>query len=216
MITALDEAGIDLVHRLVSKTYDTGDIPEDMLKSVFVTLPKKPNTLDCDQHRTISLMSHTLKLLLKIILERCRSKFRPEIPQQQYGFMPDRGTRNVIFVMRMLSGCCIQHQQTLYVCFIDYKKAFDKVRHERLLEMLRNIGIDDKDYRIIKNLYYLQQAAVRIPGGLTEWTEIKRGVRQGCGMSPDLFNLYSESILRPLDSIDRGISVNGVTINNIR
>ena len=91
MITALDEAGIDLVHRLVSKIYDTGDIPEDMVKSVFVTLPKKPNTLDCDQHRTISLMSHTLKLLLKIILERFRSKIRPEMRQQQYGFMPDRG-----------------------------------------------------------------------------------------------------------------------------
>ena len=137
----------------LNEIYDTGDIREDILKSVFITFSKKPNKLECYQHRTISLMSHILKLMLKIILERCRSKICREVPQQQYGFMPDRGTRNAIFTLRMLSERCIQHQQNLYVCFIDYKKAFDRVRHDRLLKMLKNIGIDDKDYRIIKNLF---------------------------------------------------------------
>ena len=83
MIKALGDTGVNILHSLVNKIYDSGEIPYDMLKSVFIALPKKPNTLDCDQHRTISLKSHTLKLLLKIVLERCRSQIRPEIAQCQ-------------------------------------------------------------------------------------------------------------------------------------
>ena len=69
MLIALGEARINMVKNLVNKIYDSAD----MLMSVFIALPKKPNTMECDQHRTISLISHTLKLLFKIILERCRS-----------------------------------------------------------------------------------------------------------------------------------------------
>ena len=152
MLKALGDTGVNILHSLVNKIYDSGEIPNDMLKSVFIALPKKPNTLDCDQHRTISLMSHTLKLLLKIVLERCRSKIRPEIAQCQYGFMPDKGTRNAIFTLRMLSERNIPHQQNIYICFIDYKKAFDRVRHKRLFKMLKDVGLDEKDQRIIYNL----------------------------------------------------------------
>ena len=136
MLKALGEEGINMLHSLVNKIYDSGIIPDDMLKSVFIALPKKANTMECDQHRTISLMSHTLKLLLKIVLERCRARIRPEIPMCQFGFMPDRCTRNAIYVIRMLSECNIEHQQNIYACFIDYKKAFDRVRHKNLFKLL--------------------------------------------------------------------------------
>ena len=161
-------------------------------------------------------MRHTLKLLLKIVLERCRSKIRPEIAQCQYGFMPDKGTRNAIFTLRMLSERSIQHQQNIYICFIDYKKAFDRVRHKRLFKMLKDVGLDEKDQRITYNLYHLQKGAIKLPNGLTEWTEINRGVRQGCVMSPDFFNLYSEHILRRLEESNDRVTINGVGINNIR
>ena len=130
--------------------------------------------------------------------------------------MPNRGTRNVIYVIRMLSERNIEHQQNIYACFIDYKKAFDRVRHKNLFKLLKNIRIDDKDYRIIYNLYRNQRGAVKLPAGLTEWTEINRGVRQGCVMSPDLFNLYSENILRLLEETDDGVLINGMRVNNIR
>ena len=71
--------------------------------------------------------------------------------------MSDRGTRNVIFIMRMLSERSIQHQQNVYIFFTDYKKAFDLVCHQRLFKMLENLGLDDKDYRLIYNLYHLQK-----------------------------------------------------------
>jgi len=216
MLKALGETGVDLLHDLICKIYETGDIPQNMLNSIFIALPKKRNAMECENHRTISLMSHTLKLLLRIILERCRSKIRPEIAPYQYGFMPDRGTRNAIFILRMLSERSIQHQQSIFICFVDYKKAFDRVQHKQLLRLLKQIGLDQKDQRIIYNLYRLQKAAIKVPDGLTNWTEVNRGVRQGCVMSPDFFNLYNENILRRLEDVKEGVLVNGMVINNIR
>ena len=102
-----------------------------------------------------------------------------------------------------------------FMCFIDYEKAFDKVRHPQLIEILQNLNIDGKDLRLITNLYWSQQAAVNIDNNLTPWLEIKRGVRQGCVLSPDLFSIYGEIILRSIIGME-GIKVGGENINNIR
>jgi len=216
MLRALEENGVDLIWKLATAIYETGVIPEDMLKSIFIALPKKPSTMHCAEHRTISLMSHSLKILLRIVLQRIRRQIHPEIPITQYGFMPDRGTSNAIFNLRMISERSIQHQQDVFLCFIDYQKAFDRVKHAELLKMLRNINIDLKDLRVIRNLYQQQKAAVRLSGETTDWFKIERGVRQGCVMSPDLFNLYSETILRTLQDVDEGVIINGHKINNMR
>ena len=160
MLIALQEDGVDVLWSLFENIYETGQIPSEMLKSVFIAIPKKSDTLDCENHRTISLIAHTLKLFLKIILRRIRRKILPQIPTYQYGFMPDRVTRNAIFVLRMLCERSIEHQQDVFLCFIDYQKAFDKVHHSQLLTVLKRIGIDGKDFRIIRNLYYEQKAAI--------------------------------------------------------
>ena len=115
-----------------------------------------------------------------------------EIPENQFGFMRDRGTKNAIFILKMLSERANQHQRDVFMVFIDYKKAFDKVKHQDLFKMLEKIQIDNRDLRVIKNLYNEQVAAVRMPDkSTTAWTRIRRGVRQGCVISPDLFNLYT-------------------------
>ena len=101
------------------------------------------------------------------------------------------------------------------MCFIDYSKAFDCVKHRDLFSILHNLNIEGKDLRIIRNLYWDQKAAMRVEGELSPFTEIKRGVRQGCVMSPDLFNIYSEMILREISDIE-GIRVGGYNMNNLR
>ena len=103
MLIALDHDGVDLVWEIVNKIWKTGNFRETCLKSVFVALPKIPVTLDCSNHRTIILISHILKVLLKIILQRVRRKIIPEIPENQFGFMRDWGTRNATFILKMLS-----------------------------------------------------------------------------------------------------------------
>lgn len=100
---------------------------------------------------------------------------------------------------------------------IDYQKAFDRVKHNKMIEVLKKIGISEKDLQIIVNLYWNQTAVLRVDGEYTEEIKISREVRQGCILSPILFNLYSEYIFREsLDEMEEGIPINGVKLNNIR
>ena len=85
---------------------------------------------------------------------------------------------------------------------MDYTKAFDKVRHEDLMEILQELEIDGKDIRVVRNLYWEQTACKRVNGHFGDSTEIKRGVRQGCVFSSDLFNIYSEKIMREIDGVE--------------
>ena len=188
-ILALGKEGIDLLWKLFNNIYEIGHMPDEMIKSMFIAIPKKSNAINCENHRAISLMSHTLKLFLKIILKRVRRRLIPQISDYRYGFMPDRGTKNAIFILRTLCKRAIEHHQNVFLCFIDYQKTFDEVRHNLLQNMLKPIGIDNKDYRIIHNLYFQQKAASKLTEDLSHWIGIRRDMRQGCVMSPDFFSL---------------------------
>lgn len=105
----------------------------------------------------------------------------------------------------------------VFACFIDYRKAFDCVNHQKMIKILRTTGVDEQDLRFISELYWHQTAVVEMKQSTSEDIQIRRGVRQGCVLSPLLFNLYSETIFREaLDRIQGGIKFNGIPINNIR
>ena len=82
MIQSLDELGVDVMTKLINKIYDTGEIPEELTKSIFIALPKKSGATECELHRTISLMSHVTKILLKILMMRMKKRIRPEIAKE--------------------------------------------------------------------------------------------------------------------------------------
>lgn len=107
----------------------------------------------------------------------------------------------------------------IYTCFVDYQKAFDKIQHQKMIQVLKSTGMDDKDLRIIQNLYWNQTATIKINAGdeTTEAVNILRGVRQGCIISPLIFNLYSEEIFKEaLENCESGVLLNGERLNNIR
>lgn len=162
-------------------------------------------------------MSHALKLFLKIIHERIYRKLEERIGHTQFGFTSGLGTREGLFSVQVLIQRCRDINKTVYACFIDFEKAFDKVKHQKMLDILKNTGLDDKDIRIIANLYWKQKANVRIEECHSDEIEICRGLRQGCILSPLLFNIYSEELFKEtLEEATDGIKVNGVVINNIR
>jgi len=107
-------------------------------------------------------MSVIIKIILKILMKRMRNKLKPEISKTQCGFVGDSGTRNAIFILRNLCEKTIEINQDMYLCFIDYSKAFDKVKHDKLIDILQSLDIDGKDIRIIRNLYWKQTAAIKI------------------------------------------------------
>ena len=109
----------------------------------------------------------------------------------------------------------IEVQKDVYLCFIDYSKAFHKVRHADLFDILIGLNMDGKDLRTLRNMYWEQEAAIKVDNECIEYRPIRRGVRQGCVFSPDLFNIYSEMILRNVEN-QEGVIVGGQNINNLR
>ena len=111
-----------------------------------------------------------------------------------------------------------EFRKNIYFCFIDYAKAFDCVNHNKLLKILKEMGIPDHLNFLLRNLYAGQEAIVRTGQGTTDWFQIGKGVRQGCILSPCLFNLYAEYIMRNtgLEEAQAGIKIAGRNINNLR
>ena len=215
MWKALGEFAVEKLTSLFNKIYSSGYIPDEMTRSVFITLPKKPKATECGDYRLISLMPHITKIFLRVILNRIKTRINIEVGEEQFGFRAGSGTREGIFCLNVLAQKHLEVNKDMYICFIDYAKAFDRVKHYELIECLQSIGIDGKDCRIIANLYWQQKAAIRIEEDLSEYTPIQRGVRQGCILSPLLFNLYTELIFRDFKEL-RGICIGGRNVNNLR
>ena len=119
-----------------------------------------------------------------------------ELSDVQAGFRKGRETRdqlsNILWVMEKGR----EFQKHIYFCFIDYAKAFDCVDHNQLRKILQEMGITAHLTCLLRNLYAGQEATVRTGHGTTDWFQIGKGVRQGCILSPCLFNLHAEYIMR--------------------
>ena len=141
-----------------------------------------------------------------------------ELPDVQSGFRKDRRTRDQIANIRWMIEKAREFQKNIYFCFTDYAKAFDCVDHNKLWKILREMGIPDHLTCLLRNLYAGQEATVRTGHETTDWFQIGKGVRQGCILSPCLFNLYAEYIMwnAGLDEAQAGIKIAGRNINNLR
>ena len=141
-----------------------------------------------------------------------------EIPDVEAGFRKGRGTRNQIASILWIMEKAREFQKNIYFCFIDYAKAFDSVDHHKLWKILREMEIPDHLICLLRNLYAGQEATVRTGHGTTDWFQIRKGVRQGCMLSPCLFNFYAEYIMRNagLEEAQAGIKTGRRNINNLR
>ena len=107
-------------------------------------------------------------------------------------FRKGRGTRDQIANIHWIMEKAREFQKNIYFCFSDYAKAFDCVDHNKLWKILKEMGITDHLICLLRNLYAGQEATVRTGHGTTDWSQIGKGVRQGCILSPCLFNLYEK------------------------
>ena len=128
-----------------------------------------------------------------------------------------RGTRDQIANIYWIIAKAREFQKNICFCFIDYAKAFDCVDHNKLWEILQEMGMPDHLTCLLRNLYAGQEETVRTGHGMTECFQIRKGVSQSCMLSPCLFNLYAEYIMRNagLDATQAGIKTAGRTINNV-
>ena len=98
-------------------------------------------------------MSKVPKIVLKVIGLRVKGKVEQYVDEEQYGFRKGRGTRNAILVLRSIMERALEKQKDLYMCFVDFEKAFDTVKHGQMVETLKRFGVDGADVRIIAKLY---------------------------------------------------------------
>ena len=120
-------------------------------------------------------------------------------------------------VMRMLSEKMLDHGKELFVCSVDYEKAFDRVNWVKMMGILKDLGIDWRDRRLICELYMKQEAVVRIMNEESEPCTIGRGVRQGCTLSPLLFSIFAERMVAEgLDNINEGVNVGEELVTDVR
>ena len=156
--------------------------------------------------------------MLKILQARIQQYVNHELPDVQAGFRKGRGTRDQIPNIHWIIEKARGFQKNIYFCFIDYAKAFDCVEHNKLGKILKEMGIPDHLNCLLSNLYADQEAPVRTRHGTTDGFQIGEGVRQGCILSPCLFNLHAEYIMRNagLDEAQAGIKIARRNSNNLR
>ncbi|GFR96331.1 retrovirus-related Pol polyprotein from type-1 retrotransposable element R2 [Elysia marginata] len=146
-------------------------------------------------------------------MKRLEKNIEEEVSQTQAGFRRNRGTRDQIFNLRMIIEKCRESNTELHLGFIDYTKAFDCVSHHKMIETLKQYNCHFKIINLIKNLYQNHVEAVRMENGNTEWFQVKGGVRQGCILSPALFSLYTESIMRDVEAEDTEDKYSAIKLN---
>ena len=186
--------------------------------SAFIPIPKKDNARECSNYHTIALISHASNIILKILQARLQQYMNHEIPDVQAGFRKGRGTKDQIANIRWIIKKAKEFQKNIYFCFIEYTKDFDCVNHNKMWKILQEMGIPDHLIWLLRNLYAGQEATVRTGHETTDWFQTGKGVRQGCILSPCLFNLYAEYIMRNagLEEAQAGIKIARRNINNLR
>ena len=164
-----------------------------------VSFHSNPTERECQRmlkpqcSNTIALISHTSIVMLKILQTRLQQHVNHELPDVQVGFRRGRGTRDQTANIYWIIKKAREFQKNIYFCFIDYTIAFDCVDHNKLLKILKEMGIPDHLICLLRNLHGGQEATVRTGHGATDWFQIGKGVCQDCILSPCLFNLYAET-----------------------
>ena len=139
----LKDDAVKVLHSIYQQIWKIEQWPQDWKRSVFITIPKKGNAKECSNYCTVALMSHTSKVMLKILQARLQQYMNCEFPDVQAGFRKGRGTRDQMANLRWIIKKAREFQKNIYFCFTDYAKAFDCVDHNTLWKILKEMVIPD-------------------------------------------------------------------------
>ena len=146
------------------------------------------------------LIPHAMKIFCKTMYNRISTKINRQLDPLQFSFRPKVGTVESITALKTILNNRINHGKSTYLWFIDFTKAFDRVEHKMLIDVLKKKGVKQAEIRLICDIYNKQRAFMRNDSERENEIKIKRGVRQGCILSPILFNIYAEEAFRSCKS----------------
>ena len=183
----------NLILRIFNNILVKGVYPKEWSISYLVPIHKKDSKLDIQNYRGICLMSCFGKLFSKIMNFRLVNWLTEKkiLPEEQLGFV--RGNRTTdahIMLYNLIEKYCKKKNKRLYTCFVDFEKAFDKISRTKLLTKLKDLGITGKFLNIIAAMYTDDQVKIKVGNKVTKSIYVTSGVRQGCVLSPTLFNIF--------------------------
>ena len=187
---------VQVLHELFNKIWEEESVPEDWLRGLIIKLPKKGDLTSCENWRGITLMSIVAKVLGRVLIKRIVAGTDAELRGEQAGFRKGRNTTEQIFVLRNIIEQVAEWNSSLYLCFVDYEKAFDSIHRDTLWKIMRCYGLPTKIKRMVQVTYTNCTCAVVDSDGRTDWFEVKSGVKQGCNMSGFLFLLVVDRMMR--------------------
>ena len=185
-------------HDIIVAVWMTGEVPQEWKDATIQVLHKKKDRTECSNYRGLSLVAHAGKVLLKIVANRL-GDFCEEagiLPEEQCGFRPQRSTTDMMFVVRRLQELGRTSNTSLEICFIDLAKAYDSVDRVLLWEILARFGVPPRMIKVIRMSHDGMRARVQLDDGdFSAWFNVCQGLRQGCVLSPLLFNIFFAAVI---------------------
>ena len=178
---------------ILVEVWNGGKIPQQWKDATIKVLSKNSDRSNCNNYRGISLLSHAGKVLQKIVANRLSDycKAHGILPDDQCGFRPERSTVDVLFVVRRLQELARRRRIPLYMSFVDLQKAYDSADRELLRKVMARAGVLEEMIAVIRQFHDGMQARVGMDDGeFSDWFEVTQGLRQGCMLSPLLFNIF--------------------------
>ena len=195
-----------ILTEIFKQIWEEGQIPEAWKTGLTFKLPKKGDLGDCNNWRGITLLSLTSKVFSRIVLSRLIAVLEKDLRPQQAGFRPGRSCSDHIVTLRQILEQSKEWNTPLYINFIDLEKAFDSIHRESLWKILRHYGVPAKLVQVVAMLYSDFKSQVICDSELTEAFNVSTGVKQGCILSPFLFILAMDWIMKnSTDGERRGI-----------
>ena len=198
-----EEENSEVLLTLFKDIWEKEEIPEDWKEGYIIKIPKKGDLSACSNYRGISLLSVPGKIFNRIILNRIKNAVDPKLRDNQAGFRRNRSCTDQIATLRIILEQSLEWRTPLYVNFIDYEKAFDSVDRNSLWKLMRHYGVPGKIVSLIRKSYEGMSCRVVHGQHLTERFQVRTGVRQGCLLSPFLFLLAIDWIMKETTSLGR-------------
>ena len=198
-----EDINTEVLHMLFKDIWEKEDIPNDWKEGYIVKIPKKGDLSQCSNYRGISLLSVPGKIFNRVILNRLKNAVDTKLRDNQAGFRRNRSCTDQIATLRIILEQSLEWRSSLYVNFIDYEKAFDSVDRTSLWKLLRHYGVPDKIVSLIRKSYEGMSCKVVHGQQLSESFQVRTGVRQGCLLSPFLFLLAIDWIMKETTSEGR-------------
>lgn len=211
----MGQAGLQALHIIINEAWKTNTVPQEWTRSVIIPLYKKGDRKDCKNYRGISLMCTACKIYESVLEQRLRKNIESKLHPAQSGFRPGYSTQDHIFTIRNLIEKMLPCNGELYTCFIDLEKAFDTVRRQEIWNALSKNNVENGLIEGIKSLYVNTTNVIRANNQESEAFETTIGVRQGGVLSPILFLIFMNEIIKDCSEQSKKISVGYNKMRNV-